>query len=89
MTYNCLKVYTNCKIGGLSPSQLKPRIICNNLYLGIEGNKHNLDNIKQYIQKLKGRESEGNDNLDQLEKELARQVPVSKLQSYDFISSVL
>lgn len=35
-TFNCLKLYSS-KIGGLPASQLKPNVVFENHYLGIEG----------------------------------------------------
>ena len=36
---------------------MKPTIVMNNLYLGIEGNKTNFDNMKAYLDKLAGKDS--------------------------------
>lgn len=73
-SFNCLKAYSN-KIGGLIGTQLRPGIVANNLYLGIEGNKTNMDNIKQFLIKLQGGGTQRNDDYDQLEKELMKQTP--------------
>ena len=69
------------KIGGLNNAQLKPAIVVNNLYLGIEGTKTNLDNIRQYLFKLQGREVSQDDELDQLEKEMNKRAPICKLRN--------
>lgn len=73
-TFNCLKAYSS-KIGGLGALRLKPTIVLNNFYLGIEGTKTNLENIRQYLDKLQGSEDDSNNAYDQLEKELMRQAP--------------
>ena len=73
-TYNWLKTYSS-KVGGLIPAQLKPAIVVNNYYLGVDGNQTNLANIKQYLLKLQGKEIKQEDEFDQLEKELMKQSP--------------
>lgn len=73
-TFNCLKAYER-KLGGLSSSQIKPNIIINNLHLGIEGSKTNVQNIKEYLDKLQGKEPVKSNEYDQLEKELLKQTP--------------
>lgn len=75
-----MKTY-NLKIGGLNNAQLKANIVVNNLYLGIEGTKTNLDNISQYLFKLQGREVSQEDELDQLEKEMQKRSPICKLRN--------
>lgn len=82
-----MKTYNN-KIGGLNNAQLKASIVVNNLYLGIEGTKTNLDNIRQFLFKLQGKEREQDDDndLDQLDRELIKQVPTCKLRNqFNFI----
>lgn len=74
-----MKTY-NQKFGGLNNAQLKAGIVVNNLYLGIEGTKTNLDNIREYLFKLQGREVGQEDELDQLEKEMQKQSPSCKLR---------
>ena len=76
-TFNCLKAYS-LKIGGLANSKLKPAIQVNNLYLGIEGTKTNLENIRQFLEKLQGTDQGKNDEFDQLEKELSKHTPACK-----------
>ena len=76
-TFNCLKTYGS-KIGGLSQAQLKPGIVIPNLYLGIEGTKTNIQNIKEYLLKLQDKEARAVSEYDQLEKELMKQAPVGK-----------
>ena len=71
-TFNLLKAYS-LKVGGLTQAQLKPGIVINNPNIGIEGNRTNLDNIKQYLLKLEGREPRPTEEYDQLEKELIKQ----------------
>jgi ribosomal protein S2 len=66
------------KIGGLANSKLKPAIQVNNLYLGIEGTKTNLENIRQFLEKLQGTDQSKNDEFDQLEKELNKHTPACK-----------
>lgn len=81
-TFNCLKAYGS-KIGGLGALQLKPAIVLNNFYLGIEGTKNNLENIRQYLHKLQGDDVDKNGTYDQLEQELMKQASgVGMLQLY-------
>lgn len=69
----------------MSDYQLKPGIVINNLYLGIEGTKTNINNIKEYILKLQGRDKQNNHEFDELEKELMNQVPGGWLLQHTFI----
>jgi hypothetical protein len=82
-----LKTYNN-KIGGLNNAQLKASIVVNNLYLGIEGTKTNLDNIHQFLFKLQGKErdQEEDNEMDQLDRELIKQAPTCKFRNqYHYI----
>lgn len=70
-TFNWLKEYSS-KVGGLPKGQLKSGIVINNLYLGIEGTQTNLDNIRQYLIKLEGKDIKPSEDYDQLEQELIK-----------------
>ena len=83
-TFNWLKEYSS-KIGGLTKGQIKPGIVINNLYLGIEGSKTNLDNIKEYLQRLEGSDIKSSEDYDQLEQELIKHAStVGKNKKYSF-----
>jgi hypothetical protein len=73
-TFNCLKTY-NQKIGGLTSFQLRPTIVLENLYLGVEAKKTNLENIREYLLKLTSNQEGSKQPDDQLEQELMRQSP--------------
>lgn len=66
-----MKDYSS-KIGGLPKGQLKPAIVTNNFYIGVEGTQTNLDNIRQYLGKLEGADSKPSEDYDQLEQELIK-----------------
>jgi hypothetical protein len=83
-TLNCLKAYSK-KIGGLPAAQLRPGIVMENLYLGVEANKNNLDNIKEYLYMLESSNT-FTQPQDQLEQELYKQASgVSKWFKFYFL----